>query len=207
MKIFSRIVSLLLCMGICLSCATMPVSAIAVNQVPSTIKDIKQERSNWCWAACSEIVGKSVDPSSSVSQSQIVMKTKGSIGNYTGSINDIIAGCEFAGNHKKSFKYGDAYYNQLLDFSQVGIRIGNGIGVIAAATFYDGDGGTKYSIGYIDPLDGERYYCYFDDFCSGNKTCSTRYGAVKVMIYSVWRRYIMKKSLRLYYRRYCQCRL
>ena len=68
MKIFLRIVSLLLCMGIYLSCASVPVSAIVVNQVPSTIKDIKQEKSNWCWAACSEIVGKSVYPSSSVSQ-------------------------------------------------------------------------------------------------------------------------------------------
>lgn len=200
MKIFLRIVSLLLCMGIYLSCASVPVSAIVVNQVPSTIKDIKQEKSNWCWAACSEIVGKSVYPSSSVSQSQIVNKLKGSIGNYLGSINDIMAGCEYAGNYKKRFTYGDSCYNELLDFSQVGTRIGNGIGVIAAVyvtnnlqhdvviaatTFYDGDGGTTYSIGYIDPIDGKRYYCSFDDFCSGNKEGGARYGRVRVMIYSV----------------------
>lgn len=58
---------------ILLTFSTLSVSAATVN-VPA----VKQSFSNWCWAACAEMEGKGVNPSSSVTQDTIVTLLFGS---------------------------------------------------------------------------------------------------------------------------------
>lgn len=68
------------------------------------ISTVRQERSNWCWAACSEMVGKW--KYGNRSQTQIVTHIKGSAVNEPASSSETARAATYASNNNASFTSG-----------------------------------------------------------------------------------------------------
>lgn len=192
MKIIPRIIAVLLSIAVYLSCVSTYASATAVSTVVS-VTPVKQAKSNWCWAACAEMCGKTIYNKSPRDQYGVVQYVKHTQDDVTGNGYDCLAGCEYVACNLKNFTYG------MLDLSQLGSKFSQNQAVIAVikqsgatknhdvllygTQIVDGDGGTKLYIDYIDPIDCWRYHVLFDDFCNG--TANSYFGyKVTVMIYA-----------------------
>lgn len=173
------ITSLLLCTAIYFSC--FPISASAIGDTSYvSITPVKQKMDFWCWAACSEMCGKTVDPSSPLTQTDVVKLIKGSIVNETGAGEDILRGVKFVARNKKSFTLKPIDFNTLvIKIKAKEAVIANGRNeidpknpghtlLIHGTVFYDGEGGSQYSVYYCDPYDAKTYFCDYDSFCDGS---------------------------------------
>lgn len=122
--------------------------------------------------------GKTVAPESTRTQYDVA-QIIGSLPIGDGYL--IIEGCEYVAMEKKEFKtdfmsfsicnewtmkkealVAVCFYNNDPDYPGHALLI-NG------TVFYDGDGGTKYSINYIDPSGGQEYRCSYEGFCDGSE--------------------------------------
>ncbi|MBD5129622.1 MAG: hypothetical protein HDT43_06830 [Ruminococcaceae bacterium] len=176
MKICLQVISLLLCIGIYLSCASVPASAIVVNYVVP-VAPVIQAKSNWCWAACAEMCGKTIAPSSTRTQYDVVKYIKGDTYNVGGNKLECANGCKYVALSEKDFIIG------YMDFSVIGNRTGRNEALVAfgeptegsgghtflirGSQFVDGSGSTQYNIDYINPSNGNNYHCSYESFCNG----------------------------------------
>lgn len=177
MKICLRVISLLLCMGIYLSCASIPANASVINNVVP-VTPVIQAKSNWCWAACAEMCGKTISPSSKLTQSDVVKYIKGDTVNESGKILECTNGCTYVALSKKKFIFG------YIDFSVISNRTSRKEALVAygeatlgsvghaflirGSQFIDNDEGTQYNIDYINPSNGNNYHCSYESFCNGS---------------------------------------
>lgn len=177
-------------MLICVSLVTVVPSNV-VNALTITnsvsVSSVTQAKSNWCWAACAEMAGKSVYASSTRSQYSVVYYLKGVASdpypNVSGYITDTEAGSEYVSYSNEDFRSTSSTWS----FSQIATSLGNDNPVLASAGYYsngvrtgghvvviyltqmiDSSSGTSCYVKYIDPWDGASYYCTFDSFCDGS---------------------------------------
>jgi glucan-binding YG repeat protein len=131
-----------------------------------------QEKSNWCWAACSAMVGKYYT-NSSITQSDIVKFIKGDTYNRSGQPEEIVDAIRYASKNTKNPKFISEYLN----YSEVVEKIDENhpfvIGVRRDINGYKIGGHAIVCAGYdklhstvriIDPwgLTETKYYAYFD---------------------------------------------
>ena len=194
LKTISNILAVFLSITVYLSCVSTYASAIAVSTTVA-VKPVKQAKSNWCWAACAEMCGKTIYDKSPRDQFDVVQFIKHSQDNVTGTGYDCIAACEYVACNLKTF----TRINGTLDLSQLGSHFSKKQGVVATiknpnvtpnhdvllngTQIVDGNGGTRFFIDYIDPIDCWQYHELYDDFCNGNTNSYKGYKAV-VMIYA-----------------------
>lgn len=194
-RFFQVVVSFVLCYAVYLSGFNTYARASVINHV-APISPVKQAKSNWCWAASAEMFGESINYSSTVTQYDIVKHIKGSSEvNKTATILECLSACTYAKNCKTNITGSPV----LLNFSEISRRVSfdqgiftalsvsGGIGhavVIGGTQFIDGNNGIDYNIDYLDPSDGLRHHCSYNDFCNGQLKEYKSYKPT-YMIYSV----------------------
>ena len=150
-----------------------------------SVTSVKQDKDNWCWAACAEMAGKSVYSGTSYrTQYSVVNKIKGTAADpypdVSGSISDSATGAKYVTYDTVDFESKSSKWS----FSEIETSLTNGHAVQAGAGYYNWifrDGGhvvviyatttdaagTEY-ISYIDPWDGKSYTCTYKAFCDGS---------------------------------------
>ena len=164
-----------------------PTAFATVQTEAVDIDGVTQSKSKWCWAACAEITGKAVYPSSSRDQYDVVKYLKGTSStpypNSSGSIQDSATGSEYAAYNTKDFTSKASKWN----FSQIATSLSRGNPVQAGAGYYSGStrngghvvvvcmtqfiddsSGIEYYIDYYDPWDGTSHHCTLDAFSDGS---------------------------------------
>lgn len=179
-----KIASVLFCLIFLISiCFSVPVSALSQYDSVS-ITTVVQAKSNWCWAACAEMLGKNVYSSTQRDQYSIVNFVKLALNypNEAGTLSEIRRGVRYSSHYKASVNYVSSAWS----YGNIAASIYNGYGVIAAAGYYtnnvrqgghavviyatqfvDGSSGSRFYISYIDPWDGTRNQCLYSSFCDG----------------------------------------
>ena len=162
------------------------------------IPRIPQAKSNWCWAACAEMAGKTVYPNATRTQYSVVEYLKGNIGvpypDVSGDVDDSAEGSTYVTNDTISFvskfrglfsiENGQWTFSEIAEslrggnpvqvcggyYNSLGIRTGGHVVVIYQADliFSSSGSGNSYCIGYYDPWDDQNFYCTYDAFCDGS---------------------------------------
>lgn len=173
--------------------AALSVSAFALsaNAAYVDVPAITQQKSNWCWAACSYMSAIVACPAYCHNQSEIVYHTFGNYNNQSATIYQAAEGAYYGGCYYKSF----TGTNSKLSFSQIVSKLSAGYPVQAGmyhytAGSYDGGHmleiykaeivGADYNIYYIDPSNGSRhvrdYELFVNDYVyTGYKYAETVY--------------------------------
>lgn len=179
---------LVTCASLALSAAILCPTAFATVQTEGvSIDGVTQAKSEWCWAACAEIAGKAVYPSSSRDQYDVVKYLKGTDSNpypnSPGSIQNSATGSEYVAYNTEDFTSKASKWN----FSQIATSLSHGYPVQAGAGYYTGStrrgghvvviymtqfidtsAGTETYIDYFDPWDGTSHHCTLDAFSDGS---------------------------------------
>lgn len=168
-----RIVTLMLVMIVMLS-STLPAHAITTLDV----NYIKQEKTQWCWAASSQMTGKYVYPSATATQTQIVVHVKGSNINKPATVAETVNATMFVTNDTINFV---GVYNPF-SFATVKQYINAGLPIqpLVHKTYSDGTESGHYYVIYgynetssgnylyiVDPWDGYGKYVSYNDFLNG----------------------------------------
>ena len=140
------------------------------------VTPVRQAMSEWCWAACAEMVGTYEEPGSTRNQWDVVMYVKGAHVNVPGSLADSVAGSEFVCYFLSSFGYTfsafslsqittmiDTYQNPLSTgcgyYNQNNQRVG---GHMLVVTGVNGN-----NIKVIDPWDSTWEWVSYNFYLSG----------------------------------------
>lgn len=143
------------------------------------ITNVTQAKSNWCWAACAEMVGKSIT-SSGRNQWQVVNHFYGTTSNQYPNIGasgvaEVASAAMYAALNQKAF---DSTEN-IWSFNQINSSIQNHRAVIPLWTYTKTDGTfvNKHSLvifkteTYIDDFSGAHYvYVYYVNPSTGAST-------------------------------------
>lgn len=176
-----KILSIIIAVIIALNCFS--VFAIATTRTTqyhgiSGITRVKQAKSNWCWAACSEMVGKHYNSASGQNQYSIVYHFNNNYDNVTATGAQTAAAASYASGGTHTF----TYMSSTLQFSRIVARMQSNQPVIAGLTnwagyghlvviygtqFVDNASGLKHYVDIIDPLTGGSRHLEFSSFCSG----------------------------------------
>lgn len=171
---------------IILACALCPLKSQASTVYHSvSVPAEYQYMSNWCWAACARMAGKTMYYASSRSQFAIVNLIYGSpenqYPNVGGLIDDSVTGSEYVAYYHRSF----AYTLSAWSFSSIDNHIANGkpvqaiqhhykpgtgqwnhVVIISQTAHVEDSTGSYFAVSYIDPLDGNNYSKLFSAFCN-----------------------------------------
>ena len=120
---------------------------------------IGQEQSKWCWAACAQMAARTLVPSSTITQTDIVREIKGTVINKGGTSAECAQGANFAAYNKVYFIALDYPLSEkeLLNYLRYDMP------VIMCLTTYNSDGTVKSSHdvvahGYYINWNGELVY-------------------------------------------------
>jgi len=184
---FTKLIALILPILI-IGVIIAPPKASALNAQNSvSVTIVTQSKSNWCWAACAEMIGKYYKPSWNFrNQSSIVKYVKGSTINQSGSLYESAKGTKYCAYNKKSFSYiGVSQYTGIWTWDRIRTEVDNGNPLQACAGYYNNgqrNGGhivviygwllnnsnDTYYIRYIDPWDGTQKLCLYSQFVNGS---------------------------------------
>lgn len=181
MKIIPRVMAVLLSIAVYLSCVSTYASAGGFLYI-ANVTPVKQAKSNWCWAACAEMCGKSVDNSSTRTQYDVVEYIKCGQYNSTANLGEILIACEYVTSFSKDFRNGTLSAAKLSNYilSRQGViailsknngTIGHDVvinQILTNVIVGENSASSIYSIGFIDPWDGETHLSDFDAFCNGS---------------------------------------
>ena len=183
--VVTRITVLLLMLFLSVTVLSPTVFATSQADLVS-VTPVQQAKSNWCWAACAEMLGKTMYPSTTRTQWNVVRYVKGSCSNpypdVGGSRPDTAAGAAYVTYNNVSFSY--VYYawtfHELLQSIVAkkpviassgqyvnGERISGHATLIYGCQFVDNGYESNYYIDYIDPATKEREHCRYVEFCNG----------------------------------------
>ena len=140
----------------------------------------KQEKSNWCWVASARMMAKYHVPSSTRTQTQMVVYIKGSNVNKTGTTTEAANAAKYAAHNQRIYLPRSAQ-----TFDVIKARINENVPVYAAAGYYDSNnerhGGhavviygyqivpkSTGGIYYNDPSTASSHYTRFSSFCDGS---------------------------------------
>lgn len=167
--------------------ATYLYSKAEVASIGIDVPVVKQAQTQWCWAACAEMAGKNVYPSTDRTQYSAVQYVKGNDSNpypnVTGTAKDGAIGSQYISYDKKTFSYiiEPWSYNQIVASLKNGYAVQAGAGTYSGSTRVSGHrvvinnaqfipefpGAAEY-IDYQDPWDGKTHHCTFASFCDGS---------------------------------------
>lgn len=125
----------------------------------------RQQRSNWCWAASSVMIGR-YNVNSSITQTQVVNYVKGSVINEGGTDSEVITAIKYVsgGAKQPQISYSKTY-SQLVDYIDNGHPFGmhiawnSGGGHMIVGAGYNKGNGTIYSIDPVETVTNT-YYNY-----------------------------------------------
>lgn len=128
----------------------------------------QQEMSNWCWAACSVMVGK-YNTKSTITQSDVVEEIKEELINRGGSLDETVAAVNYASNYTKSSRA----ITNTLSFNDIVSKIDDNKPLIIGLIWENGGRHMVVCAGYrktknyvriIDPWEDVdiKYYSYED---------------------------------------------
>ncbi len=112
-KLFTIIAALLLVIS-------LSITALAASTTLG-VSEIDQNKTNWCWAACSEMIGKYYNNTSNRDQYDIVEEIKGNTNNQTGTSSDICSAINYASVNSVTFQTSES----ALSFSSCQTEINN----------------------------------------------------------------------------------
>lgn len=176
--IISSLFSLMFCMSI------KKVQAYASSVYLGSVSRVVQAQSNWCWAACDQMVAR-YDSSSSKTQYDIVYHEFGNYSNSDASISATLDGVKYGSDY--SFNY---YSTSAFSYVQIENQLDNvgspliasiSNGVNGHAVVVHGYDSADTSVDYIDPKNGVSYNQDFIDFQNGVGILS--YGTYRNTIY------------------------
>lgn len=141
----------------------LPVSAASTTL---GVAEIDQYKTNWCWAACSEMIGSYYNSSAGRDQYDIVQKVKGNTNNVTGSAEEIRKAIDYASGDSVSFT---AEY-EALPFAScqteinnsdpfVACLMGRNMHAVVVAGYKTGSTNYLYVVD-PNPANGAQYYSY-----------------------------------------------
>lgn len=160
----------------------IPAYAITAKQITDVpthsitsvhIVFVKQEKTNWCWAATAQMTGKCVYPSSNVTQTQIVVHVKGEDVNKPANPNETADGTMYATNDTTSFsgELGAMSFRSVKNCINKGRPVQPLVNNGVTGHYYVIYGYNEASNGdylYIaDPWDGYGKYVSYLDFVNG----------------------------------------
>lgn len=139
-------------------------------QHTASIVPVNQAQSNWCWAACAQMISSHFYPNSTINQNQIVTYVKGGLVNQTAQPQELINAIKYATYNTQTYVYTYAP----IGFSGIDNNIYNGYPVVANVyshavlvyqtlsisnqfyyvTYYDPDWGQSITLPYADFLSG-----------------------------------------------------
>lgn len=82
---------------------SLTVTAFAAS-ITLGVSEIDQNKTYWCWAACSEMIGKYYNSNSDKDQYDIVEEVKGNTNNQGGSSDDICEAIQYASGNTVTFQ-------------------------------------------------------------------------------------------------------
>lgn len=181
MKVIPRIIAVFLSIAVYLSCVSKYASAGGFIYI-ADVTPVVQAKSNWCWAACAEMCGKSVNPNSTLTQYDVVQYVKGGQYNLTANWEELLIACRYVTNFSKVFTNGTLSAEELLGYilSRQGVIAilshSSGTSSYAVVIYQIGtnvivgenSASSTYSVGFIDPWDGDAYFSTYDGFCNGS---------------------------------------
>lgn len=170
----------------------MPISSASAASQTLGITKVSQAKSEWCWAACSEMVGK-WGTSSLLNQWDVVFSIKGSLvnpyPNVQGSISDMAQGCRYV-SLGTTFNYSNGALgpgdikDQIFTYTRpfiAGINYYlNGQKTGGHAVVIKGYNDYTININYYDPGTGIDEWASYSSFIYGNAIGNGKYEA------SVW---------------------
>lgn len=92
------------------------------------VPQYKQEDTNWCWAACTQMCAKYFDKNNTISQTQIVENVKGGVYNHTAKPEDYPKAMEFATGNEYTAVRSEGYWFMW----QIRNELNDGIPIIMA---------------------------------------------------------------------------
>lgn len=179
--------------------ATIAVIGIATSSVFALdVNKVEQKKSNWCWAACAEMLGKYENPTTNKDQYSVVKYLKGtsnnSYPNVGGTATDIATGAQYVADGNGVFYYSNeqkSYY----DLNDIVNNYNNPIGMIFnvynngksyglhSMILYQVD--SKYELHFYDPEGGRDYYVSYDAIVNGYSSPSNE-NVLKKYVSSVY---------------------
>lgn len=161
MKAKKRVISSLLIAVISVFMLAETVSA-GTRVLP--VKKVVQAKSNWCWAAASEMVG-AYGVTTSLGQADVVALIHGNtLPNLGGSVNNMVSGVQYVSNYTKQ-----AYSSGFVSLASATAQINNSHPFIIRVAWDNGGGHAVVCAGYsdaslyiVDPeqSNATRYYSY-----------------------------------------------
>ena len=173
--IFFSCIALLLIMQFMLSTsALIQFDGVSVTRVT-------QAKSAWCWAACSEMMGKAMYNSSPSTQYDVAFWLKGTESEYYpnvgGTLNDTADGSDIISEYSYYFitdsilSYSDLVAEMKSDQPVIAGLHGtltSHMVVINGTELRDDSSGTSLYVYYIDPWDGTSHICLYSALCDGS---------------------------------------
>lgn len=153
---------------------TMMLS-ISVTALASTVNvtRVRQAKSNWCWAATSEMVGRSVNRSSTMTQWDVVGYVKGSnYPNVGGTSEDMKKGIAYASANTVSYTFG-----RTLSWDDHKSNIESGYPIAVWVDWYGG-GAHALACAGTQTISGNNYL-YIIDPWENNASTWYKYDALK----------------------------
>lgn len=158
---------------------SMTTVAFAENWYYVGVPVIRQQKTQWCWAASGEMAGKAVNPSSTRTQSDGVYYVTGGYENYPNTSNAAASVATYVSKNQKRF-YVDrgtwtinSIRSEIMDrqsplitlggyYDYYGNRNGGHFVVIDAVYEYSN------TLRYVDPWDATTHWCSYQAFKDGS---------------------------------------
>jgi hypothetical protein len=81
----------------------LPSHTYAANYKYLSVQVIAQQKSNWCWLASSQMMGRYYNTNSTLTQSQIAAHVIGTTANVGGTLSDAEFACHYASVNTRTF--------------------------------------------------------------------------------------------------------
>lgn len=177
----------LCCICIALTMLLMSLEASAAARSLAVIR-VRQAKSQWCWAACCEMVGGWRVSTSRDQWAVVNLIWGGTYPDLPGSVDNIVSGVQFVSGYTKSAKS----VNEMLSYSSIQSNINASKPMVGLLRWNNGGGHAIVFAGYnddnnkvrcIDPLENTatQYYTYNALKYSG--TFSTGSGQITHTVY------------------------
>lgn len=125
--------------------------------------------------------GKTITPTSTRTQNDVVKYTHDSEDNIYGDPIDIALECDYVAMDKRSFTLdlpGWGKFNEKMGKKETVVAAGVSVDdpnsghvfLVNGTTFIDSYGDSQHYVTYIDPAFAQEYTCTYDEFVSGERT-------------------------------------
>ena len=162
-----------------------PLKTYATNIIYMiSITPVQQAYSNWCWAACAQMAGKTMYSSSGRTQYSVVNYLYGDsmeqYPNVQGTLNDSTEGSKYVTYYNRGFASTTSAWgftsieNHMAQNKPIQAGIGGYFGtvrmtghmvIIYGTAHVEDSTGSYWFVAYIDPDDGQNHYTSFSTFC------------------------------------------